>query len=86
MRLLGEAEDRLRHPVQKEALGRISTAMPVGGRDQLVRLGNRQRGKEVRIDRPYRTAQPDIEEVGEISITDVVVVGRVGRNDFVLTG
>jgi len=40
----------------------------------------------MREDRFQGAAQPDVEEVGEVGITNVVIVWWVGGDYFVLTG
>ncbi len=82
MRLLGEAVHRLRHAVEEEGLGLLLAAVAVGRGDQFLGLGHRERGEEIGEDRPQRATQPDIEEVRQIGVADVVVVGRVGRDDL----
>ena len=50
--------------------------------DQLLGLGHGKRGEEVGKDRPHRAAQPDVEEVRQVRVSDIVVVGRVGGVAF----
>ena len=78
VRLLGKAVHRLRHAVEKERLCLFLAAVAVGRSDQLLGLWHGQRGEEVGEDRLQRAAQPDVEEVREIGIADVVVVGWIG--------
>ena len=82
VRLLGEAVHRLGHAVEEERLGLLLAAMAVGSGDQLLGLGHSERGEEVGEDGPQRAAQPDIEEVRQVGVGDVVVVGRVGGDKF----
>ena len=82
VRLLGEAVHRLRHAVEEERLGLLLAAVAVWRRDQLLGLGHGERGEEVGKDRPQRAAQPDVEEVRQIGVADVVVVGRISRDDL----
>ena len=79
MRLLSEAMHRLSHSVEEERLCLLLTAMSVGGCNQFLDLGHGERGEQVGKDWPKRAAQPDIEEVREVCVTDVVVVGRISR-------
>ena len=81
VRLLGEAVHRLRHAVEEECFRLLLAAMAVRRGDQLLGLGHGERGEEIGEDRLQRAAQPDVEEVREVSVTDVVVVGRIGRDD-----
>jgi hypothetical protein len=82
VRLFGEAVHRLRHAVQEELLGLFLAAVAVGRGDQFLGLGHGQRGEEVGKDGLERAAQPDVEEVREVGVADVVVVGRVGGDDL----
>ena len=81
MRLLGQAVHRLRHAIEEERLGLLLAAMAIGRSHQLLGLGHSQRGEEVREDGLQRAAQPDVEEVRKVGVANVVVVGRVGRDD-----
>ncbi len=83
MRLLGEAVHRLRHAVEEERLRLLLAAVAVGRGDQLLGLGHGERGEEVGEDGPQRAAQPDVEEVRQVGVADVVVVGRIGGDDLV---
>jgi hypothetical protein len=82
VRLLGQAVHRLRHAVEEERLGLLLAAVAVGRGDQFLGLGHGQRGEEVGEDGPQRAAQPDVEEVREVGVADVVVVGRVGGDEL----
>ena len=44
---------------------------------QLQRQLSEQRREERRIDLPERTPQPDVEEVAEISVADVIIIRRI---------
>ena len=83
VRLLGEAVHRLRHAVEEERLGLLLAAVAVGRGDQLLGLGHGERGEEVGEDGLQRAAQPDVEEVRQIGVADVVVVGWIGGDDLV---
>ena len=83
VRLLGEAMHRLRHAVEEERLRLLLAAVAVGRGHQLLGLGHGERGEEVGEDRLQRAAQPDVEKVRQVCVADVVVVGRVGGDDFV---
>ena len=82
MRLFGKTLHRLPHPGQKKGLRLFLVPMPVRSGNQFLGLGDSQRGKEVGKDWTERAAQPDVEEVREVRVSNVVVVGRVGRNHF----
>ena len=81
MRLLGESVHRLRHAVEEERLRLLLAAVAIGDGDQFLGLGHGERGEEVREDRLQRAAQPDVEEVRQVGIADIVVVRWVGGND-----
>ena len=85
MRLLGEPVHGAGHAVQKEGFGRFLAAVAVGRGDQFFSLGDRQCGEQIGKYRLQRAAQPDVEEVGEVSVADVVVVWRIGGNDLCCT-
>lgn len=55
----------------------------IGRSHQFLGLGYGQRGVQIGEDGPQAAAQPDIEEIGQIGVADVVVVRRVGGDDFV---
>ena len=82
VRLLGEAVHRLRHAIEKEGLCLLLAAVAIGAGDQFLGLGYGERGEEVGEDGPQRAAQPDVEEVRQVGVADVVVVGRVGGDDL----
>ena len=85
VRLLGEAVHRLRHAVEEECLGLLLAAVAIGRGDQFLGLRHGERGEEVGEDRLQRAAQPDVEEVRQVGVADVVVVGRVGGDNAVKT-
>ena len=85
MRLLGEAVHRLRHAVEEERLRLLLAAVAVRRGDQFLGLGHGERREEVGKDWPQRAAQPDVEEVRQVGVADVVVVGRIGRNNLSAT-
>src|SRR5262249_10886597 len=66
-----------RHTVHEEGFRRFPATVAVGRRYQFLGFGYRQCGKQIREYRSQRAAQPDIEEIGKISITNVVVIWRV---------
>ncbi len=74
MRLLSEVVDRLRHPLEEERLRFLLAAATVGRSDQFLGFGHAECGEEVGEDWFQGTAQPDIEEVRQVGIADVVVV------------
>jgi hypothetical protein len=81
--LLRQAVHGLRHAVEEELLGLFLAAVAVRCGDQLFGLRNRERGEEVGKDGPQRPTQPDVEEVRQVGVADVVVVGRVGGDELV---
>ena len=84
VRLLGEAVHRLRHAVEEERLRLLLAAVAVGRSDQLLGLGHGERGEEVGEDGLQRAAQPDVEEIRQVSVANVVVVWRIGGDDSVV--
>ena len=78
VRLLGEPVHRLRHAVEEERLRLLLAAVAVGRGHQFLGLGHGERGEEVGEDGLQRAAQPDVKEVRQVGVADVVVVGRVG--------
>ena len=80
--LHGQVVQRAGHAFHEEALGGLFAAVTVGGGDQLFRLRRSDGGVEVGKDRSERAAQPDVEEVGQVGVADVVVVGWVSGNHF----
>ena len=81
MRLLSETLHGLGHPVEKECLGFLLASVTIGRGHQLFGFRHGERGEEVGENRSQGTAQPDIEEVRQIGIADVVVIGRVSGDD-----
>jgi len=51
------------------------------GRDELFGLRGEDGLEEVWVDAPEGAAEPDVKEVREVGVADVVVVGRVGRDE-----
>ena len=78
VRLFHETAHRLSHAVEEEGLGGVLTSVAVGRSHQFFGLRHGQRREQVREHRLQGAAQPDIEEVRQIGVADVVVVGRVG--------
>ena len=85
VRLLGEPVHGLRHAVEKEGLRFLLAAVAIGRGDQFLGLGHGERSEEIRENRLQRAAQPDVEEVRQVGVADVVVVGRVSGNTLCLT-
>ena len=83
MCLLGEAMHRLRHAVEEERLGLLSCRRGDRRGDQFLGLGHSERGEEIGEDGLQRAAQPDVEEIRQVGVTDVVVIWRIGGDDFV---
>ena len=69
-------------------LGPVGRA--IGRRHQFLGLGRLEAPEQVRPDAAQRTPQPDVEEVRQVGIADVVVIGRVGadrdRTDGIAVG
>ena len=84
MRLLGETVHRLRHAIKEERLRLFLAAMPIGRSDQFLGLWHRERGEEIREERLQRAPQPDVEEVRQIGVADIVVVGWSSGTDRTL--
>ncbi|MBK8648946.1 MAG: hypothetical protein IPN16_20895 [Gemmatimonadetes bacterium] len=82
MRLLGQAVHRLRHTIEEERLRLVLAAVTVSPGDELLGLRHRKRGEEIREDRLERTAKPNIEEVRQIGIPNVVVIGGSVETSF----
>ena len=83
MRLLGEAVHRLVMPLRKNASAFSLLPWRYGEGDQLLGLRHGERGEEVGENRLQRAAQPDVEEVRQVRVANVVVVGWVGGDDLV---
>jgi NAD+ diphosphatase len=62
----------------------FATVEAVGRRDELRRFGDKHRPENIRVNAAERTSQPHVEEVREISVAYVVVVGRIGRDDWAI--
>ena len=77
MSLFCEATHGFGHPIHKEGLGRFLRAVTIGSRDQFFGLRDGNRGEEGGQDWFQGAAEPDVEEVGEVSVTDIIVVGRI---------
>ena len=72
------------HAIHEEGFGSFLAAVTVGCGHQFFSLGYSQCGEQTREYWPQRAAQPDVEEVGEVSVADIVVVGRISRNDLLI--
>ena len=83
VRLRGQVVHGGRHAVQKKHLCLFLAAVAVGRSHQLLGLGHSQRGVELGENGTQAAAHPDIKEVGQISVANVVVIRRVGGDDFV---
>ena len=70
-------------PSRKNASAFSLLAVSVGRGHQLLGLGHGERGEEVREDGLQRAAQPDVEEVRQVGVADVVVVRRIGGDDSI---
>ena len=85
VRLLSETLHGQGHPLEKECLGFFLASVAIGRSHQLLGFRHGERGEKVGKNRSQGTAQPDIEEVGQIGVADVVVIGRVGGYQLVNT-
>ena len=74
MRQLREAAERLGHAVEKKGLRRDLTPVALRGGHQLFCLRHGQRHEQVREQRFQGATKPDVEEVRQISVADVVIV------------
>ena len=82
MCLLGEAVHGLRHAAQEEGLGLLLAALAIRRGNEFLCFGHGQCGKEVGEDGSQRAPQPDVEEVRQVGVADVVVVRRVRGDDL----
>ena len=57
--------------------------MAIGSGDQLLLLGRGQHPEQIGIDRPQRPLHPDKEEIRQIGIADIVIIGRIGGDNCV---
>ena len=77
VRLFGKTLHRLFHAVEEEGVRLFLAPVPVWSGYQFFGLRDGERGEEIGKDWTERAAQPDVEEVREVGVADVVVVGRV---------
>src|SRR5262245_57458267 len=54
--------------------------VPIRGRDELLSLGCYHRPEQLGVDAPQRLTKPYIEEVGQVSVANVVVIRWIGRD------
>jgi hypothetical protein len=80
MRLLGEPVHGLRHAIEEKGLSLLLAAVTVGRCHQFLGLGHRERGEKLGESGLQRATQPNVEEIREVGVADVVVVGWVGGN------
>ena len=64
----------------KEALASLPAVRAVGVGHDLARFGGERGGEEFRVEMAHGALEPDVEEVGEVGVGHVVVVGRVGEH------
>ena len=83
MRLFGKSVHGLRHAVEEEGLGLLLAAMAIGRGHQFLGFGHGERGKKIGKDWLQRAAQPDVEEIRQVSVADVVVVRWIGGDKLV---
>ena len=74
---LAEGEGQL---LLEEAFARLKAPFAFGVGHDFARLGSERGGKEVRVEVAHRALEPDVEEVRQVGIGHVVVVGRVGQD------
>ena len=84
MGLVGKALHRQRHAGEEELLCLLLAAMAIRSRYQLVSLGHGQSGEEIRKHRSQRSTQPDVEEVRKVCVSNIVVVWRIGGDNFAI--
>ena len=77
MSLFRQAPHCPSHSFKEEAFGLLLAAMAIRRSDQLLGFGYGEGSKEIGKYWAQGTAQPDVEEVGEIGVADVVVVWRI---------
>ena len=70
-------EDRV-EAVDEELGGVLLSIVAVGVRHELLGLGREHGGDHRGVDSLQAAPQPHVEEVGEVGVADIVVVGRVG--------
>lgn len=74
----------VQHSVLKEIPRLFSAALKaVGGRHQFFRLGHQHGAEQLGVGVFQRLPHPDIEEIGQVCIADVVIIGRVGGDHYV---
>ena len=67
-------------PFRKKDSAASCPPMPARRGDQLFRLGGCKHTEQIRIRRSKYGFHPAEKEIGEVGVTDAVVVGRVGGN------
>ena len=55
----------------------LATAKPVRCRYQLTLLWYQHRLEEIRVDRLQRSTEPDIKEVREVRVSNIIVIRRI---------
>jgi transposase-like protein len=65
---------RLRHALEEKGLSLLLATMSVARSNQFFRLGHSQCLEDVRKGGLQRTTQPNVKEIGEICIGDVIVI------------
>jgi len=74
---------RPRHAFKKEGLCRTLTAVAIRRSDQLFCFGHRNRCEEIGERGLQGATEPDVEEVREVGVSNVVVVGRIRGHDLI---
>lgn len=73
-----QACEALLEALLEEALSGLTVAAePVRGSDELFSFRREECGEDLGMDSVKRTAEPNVEEVGQVRIANVVVVRRV---------
>ena len=77
MNFLSESLHCPLHAIHEEPFRVVFPSMAVRSGDQFLGLRYRQCSKQLREDRLQRATEPHVEEVRQLSVADVVVVGGV---------
>jgi hypothetical protein len=81
--LLCDAAHGLAHTVEEEDLRLLLAAMSVRRCNQFLGFGHGERSEKVGEDGLQRVAQPHVEEVREVGVTNIVIVGWIGGDNSV---
>ena len=78
---LARAREHAPEALLEELLRAVLAVVAVRVGDELLGLRDEHRAQQVGVDAAQRAAQPDVEEVREVGVADVVVVRRVRRDE-----